>query len=188
MPPGLDPERWLEEHGDHLFGYANFRLRSPELAEDLVQDTFVAAWKSRERFEGRSSERTWLTGILKNKIREHLRKKLRHVAFTDLLPEDPVAERMFDRNGHIKPDLAPREWGSDPAEAATNSEFRQVLADCLKKLPDRSAEIFLARELQGLPTPDLAKRYGLTPNHLWVLLHRCRQALRRCLERNWFAP
>jgi len=188
LPPALDPERWVEEHGDHLFGFAHFQLRDPAVAEDLVQDTFVAAWKARERFEGRSSERTWLTGILKNKIREHLRKKRRLVPLADLLPDDPHGERMFDRVGHSNPEFAPRDWGDDPAGAATRSEFRKALAECLAKLPDRSAEIFLAREVHGLSTDELATSHGLTPNNLWVVLHRCRQALRRCLEKNWFAP
>jgi RNA polymerase sigma-70 factor (ECF subfamily) len=73
----LDPERWIEEHGDYLFHYAISRLRDPQRAEDLVQEALLAAWKGSERYRGGSTERTWLTGILRNKILDHFRKASR---------------------------------------------------------------------------------------------------------------
>ena len=72
--PATDPERWVDEHGDCLYRYALVRVRVPEVAEDLVQETLLAALRSREKFGGRSSERSWLVGILKNKIVDYYRK------------------------------------------------------------------------------------------------------------------
>src|SRR5215831_3465447 len=76
-----DAGRWLDAHGDYLFKYASFRLRDDTAAEDAVQETFLAALKAYEKFEGRGSERTWLVGILKHKIIDHFRKALREEPF-----------------------------------------------------------------------------------------------------------
>lgn len=182
----LDPARWVEDHGDHLFGLARFRVRNRTVAEDLVQETLLAALRSQDRFEGRSTERTWLTGILKNKIRDHLRRKDRETPATDVMPPDPGPEGLFDAIGHINVEFAPVDWGGDPVKFLERSEFRDVLRKCLGRMPSRTAEIFLARELQGDSTEELAARYEVTRNHLWVVLHRSRQMLRLCLENHWF--
>jgi RNA polymerase sigma-70 factor, ECF subfamily len=79
-----NPDRWVDEHGDCLFRYALVRVRHREVAEDLVQETLLSAMRSRERFAGKSSERSWLTGILKHKISDHFRKLGRETSFTEL--------------------------------------------------------------------------------------------------------
>src|SRR5436190_9437225 len=80
----IDPERWVDEHGDCLYRYALLRVRKPEIAEDLVQETLLVAVRTHARFAGRSTERSWLCGILKNKICDHFRKLGRETTFTDL--------------------------------------------------------------------------------------------------------
>ena len=89
-----DPEQWVELHGDYLFKYALMRLRDPARAEDAVQETFLAALKGGKRFAGRSAEKSWLVGILKNKIFDHYRKASRETSFTDL---DFHADEESDR-------------------------------------------------------------------------------------------
>src|SRR5437660_9593238 len=79
-----DPERWVDEHGDVLYRYALVRVRKSEIAQDLVQETFFAALRTREKFRGGSSVRTWLCGILKNKVCDYYRKLGRETSFTDL--------------------------------------------------------------------------------------------------------
>src|SRR6516162_10667293 len=81
--PGVNPERWVEDHGDYLFRYALCRVRRPEVAEDLVQETLCAAVRIHSTFLGKSSEHSWLCGILKNKVVDYFRKQLREVSFTD---------------------------------------------------------------------------------------------------------
>src|SRR5215468_1457294 len=71
------PEDWVEAHGDYLFNFAIGQVRDAGVAEDLVQETFLAALKGRDRFAGQSSERTWLVGILRHKIYDHLRHTCR---------------------------------------------------------------------------------------------------------------
>jgi len=75
--------RWMDDHGECLYRYALVRVRKPE-AEDLVQEAFLAAVRGFEKFGGRSSERSWLVGILKNKIVDHFRKVGRETSFTDM--------------------------------------------------------------------------------------------------------
>ena len=77
-PAQMNPECWLDKHGDCLFRYALVRVRKREVAEDLVQETLLAAMRGREKFGGRSSERSWLCGILKHKVSDHFRKLVQH--------------------------------------------------------------------------------------------------------------
>jgi RNA polymerase sigma-70 factor (ECF subfamily) len=69
-------ENWVQTHGDYLFNFAIGQVRDTNIAEDLLQETFLAALKSQDNFSGRSSERTWLVGILRHKIFDHLRRHL----------------------------------------------------------------------------------------------------------------
>jgi len=96
----LDPTRWLEEHGDILYHYALGRVRNPDVAEDLLQDTLLAAFKGAASFSGQSTERTWLVGILKHKILDYFRTYKREVAYE--APQDQVTDpgSYLDRKGH----------------------------------------------------------------------------------------
>ncbi|NOY23070.1 MAG: RNA polymerase sigma factor [Acidobacteria bacterium] len=90
--PHFDPKQWVEKHGDYLYRFALLRVHNPQIAEDMVQETFLAALKSNANFEGRSSERTWLTGILKNKIIDHYRKNVRTAGFSETLSAEDVLQ------------------------------------------------------------------------------------------------
>lgn len=85
-----DPKTWVEEHGNYLFRYALIRVRNETVAEDLVQDTLLAAFQGKERFSGQSTERSWLTGILKHKVLDHFRRQARErtVNTDDSMPEE----------------------------------------------------------------------------------------------------
>src|SRR5438477_4563382 len=91
------PGQWVDAHGDYLFNFAVGQIRDPSVAEDLVQDTFLAAFKARDRFTGQSSERTWLVGILRHKIYDHLRRACRERAVrVDRTPAGPEPEAWDD--------------------------------------------------------------------------------------------
>ncbi len=186
--PNLDPERWVDEHGDYLFHYALSRLRDPVLAEDFVQEALLGAMRAQGRFEGRSTERSWLTGILKNKILDHFRKAGRETSFTDLDFYGEEEERAFENRefpDHWNAATAPSEW--DAAGAALDKEeFWKTFQRCSGKLPDRIARVFLLREVDGISSDEICTTLNISPNNLWVMLHRARLALRRCLEVNWF--
>lgn len=189
MPPNtIDPERWVDEHGDYLFHYALSRLRDHHLAEEYVQEALLSALRSAERFEGRSSERTWLAGILKNKILDHFRKAGRETSFTDLEFYGDEERQQFDHPtvpNHWVAELAPSEWDCAGAELDREA-FWKVFHHCASRLPDKIAKVFLLRELDDLSTEEICATLTITPGNLWVMLHRARTALRRCLEDNWF--
>lgn len=177
-------EKWVEEHGDYLFRYALSRLRQSEAAEDVVQETFLAALRARERFAGASSERTWLTGILKRKIVDHLRRQSREQPTGDFDAEGEWTDKLFDERGNWK--TKPKKWSADPSLPLENQEFWTVLSRCLSKLPQRLASAFTLRTIDGLDSQDVCKVLDVSANNLWVMLHRARLALARCLEINWF--
>ena len=180
----IDPEKWLEEHGDYLTGYAVFRVRDQIAAEDLVQETFLAAFRGKERFQGKSSERTWLTAILKNKIYDYYKKRKREIPVSSLLPEDS-GDFFDDKTGWVFSENRIPEW--DAPEAAMDREaFYNILHQCLSKLPDSAAQIFISREMEEKSTEEVCEEMDITPNNLWVILHRTRRKLRSCLEKHWF--
>lgn len=189
--PGLsDPEQWVELHGDYLFKYALMRLRDPAKAEDAVQETFLAALKGGRSFAGRSAEKSWLIGILKNKIFDHYRKASRETSFTDLdFYGDEESDRFkadgLGKGGWIH-ELGPVEWSSDPGAGVDNELFWKTFHDCAGKLPKNVAAVFCLREMDDVDSKDICKQLGISESNLWVMLHRARMALRRCLETNWF--
>jgi RNA polymerase sigma-70 factor (ECF subfamily) len=179
-----NPVKWVDEHGDYLFRYVLSRLRQREVAEDLVQETFVAALRARDRFAGASSERTWLVGILKRKIVDHLRRKGREQPVSDLTTSDQWAQALFDERGNWK--KKPGKWPSDPSAALEKQEFWAIFTACLRKLPERLANAFTLREVEELDSQEVCKVLNVSANNLWVMLHRARLGLWRCMEVNWF--
>jgi RNA polymerase sigma-70 factor (ECF subfamily) len=182
----LNPERWVEEHGDVLFGYALARVRDRQVAEDIVQETLVSAFRARESFSGKSSERTWLVGILKHKIHDYYRKHYRERETLEKTPnpdDERFIEGQFDRWSHWK--HKPAAWRS-PESALEEKEFWKVLRQCIDALPTRLGDAFSLRVLDGLETDSICKILDITTTNLGVMLHRARISLRRCLEENWF--
>lgn len=189
-----DPERWVEEHGDYLFKFALVRLRDPARAEDMVQETFLAALKGGQSFAGRSAEKSWLVGVLKHKILDHYRKASRETSFTDLeFYQDEESDRFIPdglfKDGWIHEtgrDLGPMEWSTDPGASLDSAAFWKAFHDCSNKLPRNIATVFTMREVDGVESKEICQTLNISESNLWVMLHRARMALRRCLETNWF--
>lgn len=183
-----NPQRWLDEHGDYLFRYALLRVSGRDIAEDLVQETFLAALKSYSAFDGKSSIRTWLTGILRHKIMDHFR----HIYTFEKNRADPEATDVDDfiNNGKAKgrwrPGYGPGDWTSAPDDRLHQKEFMQVLKECLDALPERIAAVFKLSEIEDMETVEICKELGITSTNFWVIMHRARTGLRRCLEIHWF--
>ena len=181
-----DPESWLDEYGDHLHGYAYYRTNDHDVVEDLVQETLLAGYKAWGRFEGRSTVKTWLTSILNRKIIDFYRKRGRERETFVSYDAVDADGREFTPEGRIVPEHGAKLWARLPDDAAEQADFWKTLQTCLSGLPEQQREVFVSREIDGLSTEDISEDRDVTPNHLWVILHRARKALRKCLEINWF--
>ena|ERR1044071_1514547 len=185
----VNPEQWVQEYGDALFGFVALRVRDRVIAQDLVQETFLAAIKARDSFGGRSTERAWLFGILRNKLTDYYRLQGREVFLADSESVLPEEQGAFGSSGLTKDGwlhgVGPKAWET-PEEVLSSKEFQEVLKRCLSRLPDKVAQAFVLREIDGVSSDEICKDLGVSPNNVWVMLHRARMGLRRCLEVHWF--
>jgi RNA polymerase sigma-70 factor (ECF subfamily) len=184
MPPtATTPDNWVEAHGDYLFNFAIGQLRDTGVAEDLVQDTFLAAFKARERFGGSSSERTWLVGILRHKICDHLRHTCRERAVRADIPASHGDDEAWEGAVMWLHDVAAE--SQSPSNRIELSEFRANLELALGKLPPRVAQVFQLYEMEECPNSEVCQRLDISESNLWVMLHRARKHLRGHLTGWW---
>lgn len=184
----LDPHNWVANYADYLYAYAITRLNDEEQARDLVQETFLAALEKSDRFEGRSSERTWLTAILKNKVIDIYRK--RSSALTNVGLQERKAEwaqqDFFDPDdGHWNREHWPAEFGIEAASALENKEFNAILQKCMQKLPGLWLSVFTMKHMDDEATDVICKELRVTVSNFWVIIHRAKVNLRACLQKNW---
>ena len=184
-----DSSLWLEKYGDYLFRYALYRLNDRDLAEDVVQETFLAALAAREKYSGQSSEKTWLTAILKNKIVDQYRKQGRDSSLEEKMTATAETDSDFNTAGSNKGqwriDRRPAEWMVDMSDATEVKEFWLFLNDCLAKLPQTTALLYVLREIEDVDPGDICNDLSINPTNLRVMIHRARSQWRRCLETNW---
>lgn len=174
----------VERLRPQLLRFARAQLRNDAWAEDAVSECTLAALERPLSFAGQSQLKTWLVGILKHKVVDQLRRHTREA--TILVDDDgeDIDESLFAPDGHWR--AAPQDWG-DPDAACSRREFFEVLQACCEKLPPVQARVFMMREWLELESDEICRDLQITPNNLWVLLHRARLRLRDCLQANWFA-
>ena len=179
----LNSDLWVDRYGDLMYRYTLVRVKNTDTAEEIVQATFFAALQSQDRFEGRSTEKSWLFGILKHKIMDHFRQAHRERSL-DLLPEDDPDPCTFDSTGHWN--QMPKSWGMTPDQAAENRQLQEALKTCMDRLSDKFRQVFVLKEIEGLDTQNICNEFNIKPTNLWVILHRTRNQLKKCLETHWF--
>ena len=185
----FDPTVWVDLYGDYLFAFAFARVRCPATAEDLVQETLLAAIASFDSFAEESSERTWLTGILKHKIIDHFRRNRRRVGLNSEEADLTSYDYLFADEtwkDHWTAETMPVEWKMTPERALETDEFSGVLKNCLGELPERIASAFTLHEMDGIDAPQICEILQVSKDNCRVMLHRARMHLRRCLEYDWF--
>lgn len=172
----------------YLVRVAMVQLRDRDLAEDVVQETLMAGYGGLDRFAGGSTVRTWLTGILKHKILDALRRRKREpVNATELQAELDLSdiEEVFDHSPARLWETGPGDW-RDPAASWEQKAFFDMVDFCLHRLPPGTARVFMMRELFEMETREICRELSITEGNLRVLMYRARMGLRRCLESNWF--
>ncbi|WP_104735659.1 sigma-70 family RNA polymerase sigma factor [Hanstruepera ponticola] len=178
----IEPEKWIDRYSDYLFNYTISRVNDREMAKDLVQDTFVASLKSMKNFKGEASERTWLISILKRKIIDYYRK---------INSKKGKAEVRMDYNSDEEEGSWLEERVADPfdktaEDTLVNDELGDAIYACLDKLPNKQAQVFKMKTIQGLETETICNELNITASNLWVIIHRARTAMAECMEKNWF--
>ncbi|HMH24030.1 MAG TPA: sigma-70 family RNA polymerase sigma factor [Puia sp.] len=179
-----DPRQWVERYADHLYSYAIARLGEEEQARDLVQETFLAALEKVSEFRGNSSERTWLTAILKYKIIDAYRKRNSGLRMQKM-EEEPELEFFEESNGHWKEAYSPQTLGIEGADPLANKELAAILKKCLFKLPALWLSVFTMKHLDNTATETICKELKVTTSNFWVIIHRAKLNLRACIQRSW---
>lgn len=168
-----------------LLRFAMLQLRDEAAAEDVVQETLLAALEGKSSFSGRSQLKTWAVSILRNKIVDLMRRGSREGKLP-LVDEqgDEDFDALFDGSGHWQE--PPGDWG-DPADVLEQRGFYDVLESCMNALPENVARVFTMREVLGFETEEICKELKMSTSNCWVVLYRARMRLRECLQLRWFS-
>lgn len=183
IPNELQPNKWVELHSDYMYQFAYSRISDHEMAKDLVQETFLSALKAMSNFQGRSNERTWLTAILKRKIIDHYRK------INSVKGQAEINMSFYqegEKKGEWLEEMVPQSWENDAETSMETDELRKVIDFCIDYLPEKYAMVFRMRTVQQFETDEICKELDISSSNLWVMIHRARTQLRKCLENNWF--
>lgn len=178
----LQPQKWIDNYADALYAYTVARVSDTGLAEDIVQDTFLSAWKNKDTFKGEASEKSWLFTICKNKIIDHYRKKANSPV---QYAEADTSDIYFDNDEHWTREDKPEDWHIDYNQTIESKEFYDILEYCKKKLQELQQSVFVMKYMEELDSEKICKVLGITPSNYWVLMHRAKLQLRSCLEKNW---
>jgi RNA polymerase sigma-70 factor (TIGR02943 family) len=191
--PPLQPEKWVLLYGDFLYTLAFLKVGNKDIAQDIVQDTFLSAIRAKETFKGHSNEKTWLTVILRNKVIDYYRKKDILKDADDYLgkTDDSFHEIFFERDvesyGHWLESTAPKNWTEQADQSVTRKEFYQVLSYCIGKMPTKLVPAFIAKYIDEEDSEKICKELDISSSNYWVMIHRAKVLMRSCLEKNWFS-
>lgn len=163
----------VRQFGGRMLAVARRFFRNEDDANDAVQDAFLSAFGSIERFAGKSSLGTWLHRIVVNACLMKIRKSKSEGSIEPLLPQ-------FDETGHHR--NHPMQWDDTVHLAAERSELAEQIRACIDQLPEPYRSVLLLRDIEELGTAETAKLLDCTTTNVKVRLHRARQALRTLLE------
>ena len=178
---------WVEQFSDDLYYFALGKTSDEELAKDLVQETFLAAYDGIKGFKQDSAPKTWLMAILKNKINDHYRKAFKQ-PFVSLEEQSGISltEGFFDQDDSWKPDKSPISWDTEDLHLLDTPGFPQILNDCMEKLPAAWSTAMKLKYLLGKQGKDICRELDISLENFWQITHRAKLQLRDCLETNWF--
>ena len=164
-----------------LLGYAIIKVYQKEIAEDLVQDTFLSAHQSYENFKGKSNVKTWLFSILKHKIADYYRLKYKENTETS----SGILQEFFNENERWKPEHRPVNWGNEK-ELLDDPDFAKALKECFDKLPQQWSSAVQLKYLEEHNAETICSKLEISKANFWQIIHRAKLQLRNCLELKWF--
>jgi len=179
----LDPNKWIDLYADYLFNYTITRIDDAELAKDIVQETFFSGLKAMKNYRGDASERTWLVSILKRKIIDQYRKMNSKKGKAEIrvsFYEDG------DKKGNWLEECVPQNWGNEAEINIESQELGLAINNCVKALPEKYRLVFKMKTIDNIDTEEICNELDITSSNLWVIIHRARLQLRKCMEESWF--
>jgi len=183
-------QKWVALYADDLYRWALYKTNNKEASEDLVQETFLAAFKSFNKFQQKSKPKTWLFSIINNKIMDYHRKQFRESVINQsslyTMPNgSDVLDTFFDHNGDWKPEAFSSSWMDKEEHLLDNVEFTNVLQNCMKKLPKNWFYVLHFKYLESKDGKEICQELGITSSNYWKMLQRAKLQLKMCLEKNW---
>lgn len=183
MPDQLNPKAWVDEYADELFSFIIKRTGNSSYAEDILQEVFLSAWRSRNTYNGSTTERNWLFAICKNKIVDHYRKQAE--SRTIVAIDGEADDHYFLEDGHWRPEVKPGGGFAQNEQQLDRKDFFQMLERCKKKLKEIQERVFTLKHIEDMDTTEICETLSITVENYWVLMHRAKINLRTCLEKNW---
>jgi len=190
-PNHITISEWVSSYSDDLYRWAVHKTSDPENAKDLVQETFIAAFDSLDKFQGKSKPKTWLFSILNNKVMDYHRKKFRETNKNQLHDpgnenEDDSHINYFDKNGSWNLDARPANIMEIEGHLLDNEDFRIALKNCMDKLPANWFSAIHLKYLENRDSKEICQDLGISTTNYWQVLHRAKLQIRSCLENAWF--
>lgn len=177
----------LEEIRLHMLKFAQLQLKNYDLAEDMVQEAFLNAYKYAEQFKGEAALKTWIFAILKNKILDFIRKKQKELHFYELNDDDrDLSDKLFKSDGEWDQTLYLSKHWQHTDSAVYSDQFWQVFELCLNHLPSKQAQVFMMRSLLEMQTEEICQECHISTANLHTQLYRARLQLQVCLSQKWF--
>jgi len=173
-----------------MYAWALYKTSSKEVAEDLVQDTFLAAFKSHSNFKGNSKPKTWLFSILNNKITDYHRNRYKNSTSSDNEQSEKCEQilftTLFDTHENWDQNEHPSDWQNESEHLLDNHEFIQIFQGCMQKLPPNWLSAIQLKYIEEKKGELICQELNISPTNFWQLLHRAKLQLRKCLNTNWF--
>ena len=180
-------ENWVNDFSDELYSWAFYKTTSKETAEDLVQETFLAAYHKIDSFEGKSQPKTWLFSILNNKVIDYYRKSAKTTKQTFSLTENSgyeLSDAVFTETGCWENyDVNPI-WDQE-VHLLDNSEFNIVMQECMQELPKKWKTALTSKYLSEKNAEAICQELEITASNYWQIVHRAKLLVKKCLEINW---
>jgi RNA polymerase sigma-70 factor (ECF subfamily) len=173
-------DRWVDDFGDALYAKAFHMTYSKEVAQDIVQETFLAAFTSFEQCKNKEQPKSWLFSILHNKAMDHFRDTAKRPVPVDLDAERQV-EGLFNDNGRWKNTSS----GQEEPDLLDIPEFNMVMANCIEKLPVTWKNAILSKYVFGKKGTEICQELDISPSLYWQAVHRAKLSLKTCIEQNW---
>lgn len=177
---------WVAQYTDKMYSWAYHKTSNKELAEDLVQETFLSAFKAIDGFNFDSQPKTWLFRILNNKIIDYYRKKARSIESPteDEILSRKATDNLFDSKEHWNTTTTFGSW-EEEEHLLDNLDFNNVLANCISKLPVKWRGAIESKYQSDKSAAEICKELNITSSNYWQLIHRAKLQLKICLEQNW---